>query len=84
MNTNKTGSVLGVFFGIWALAWEIVLFLGLGQKLIDWKLNLLSLSNPFTVAPFSATSAVELIVAFVIGGYILGAVFAVVYKKIHK
>ena len=84
MNTNKMGSVLGVFFGFWALVWEIVLFLGFGQNLLDWKLGLLSVNDPFTVASFSFVSAIELIVLFIIGGYILGAVYAIIYKKIYK
>ncbi len=66
------------------MVWEIVLALGFGQSLLDWKLSLWSLNNPFTVMPFNLVTGVELIIVAVVGGYILGAVFAVISKKVHK
>lgn len=75
---------VSLFAGLVHLVWEIVLFLGWGQGLVDWKLSMHSLSSPFRVLPFSFGSAIGLIIMALIVGYLIGWVFASIYNKVHK
>lgn len=84
MNTHKVGLTLGAFAGLLHLIWEALIFLGWAQGYISFILGLHSLSNPYTVQAFDLAHAVELVVLACIVGYIVGAVFAVIFNKFHK
>jgi len=84
MNTNKVGLTLGVFAGLMHLIWEVLIYLGLAQSLIGWKLGMHSLSNPFIVDAFNFTTAIEMIVLAIVVGYIIGTVFATLFNYFQK
>jgi thiamine transporter ThiT len=84
MNTHKVGLAVGAFTGLLHLVWEVLIYLGLAQGLIDWKLSMHSLNSPFTVESFNMGSAIGLIVFAIVGGYIVGSVFATIYNKVNK
>ena len=80
---NKVGMALGLFVGLMHAIWEIVLSTGNGQKLLDWKFGMHSLNNPFMVRAFDATTATELIIISIIGGYIVGLIFASIWNRVN-
>jgi len=84
MNAHKTGMSLALLFGLFGLIWEIIIAIGSAQGYLTWKLSLISLNNPFTVSAFNLGTAIELIVLMLIGGYLIGAIFALISKKVHK
>lgn len=84
MNKHKVAMTTGLFAGLVHLVWEVLVFLGAGQKFLNWKLSMHSLSSPVKVLPFSLGTAVGLIITALIGGYIVGWVFASIYNKMHR
>jgi len=84
MKAHKVGLTLGIFFGLMHAIWEVLVYLGWAQSLMDWKLGLHSLNNPFIVGNFNLGMAIELVIVAIIGGYIIGMVFSAVFNKFHK
>ena len=84
MNTYRVGLSVAIFAGLIHAFWEILIFLGLAQRLLDFKLMMHSLNNPFVVSPFNLGTAIELVVLAIIGGYIVGALFATIFNKFSK
>ena len=83
MNSHKIGLVVGLFFGLWHAVWEILIALGLAQPLMNFVMSMHSLNNPYKIASFNLGRAIGLIVMTYIIGYIVGSVFATIYKKFH-
>ena len=75
---------LGIFGGVLAVIWEFFSLLGLSQSILDFKLGLLSLNDPFRVMPFSLASAITLIVLWFIGWYVVGLIFGTIFNKFAK
>ncbi len=84
LDGNKVGLVVGGTIGLWHLVWAILVALGFAQPLMDFVLQLHSLNNPFTVAPFNLTNSVLLVVVTFVFGYILGWVFAWLWDYLEK
>ncbi len=84
MNQNKTGLVFGSFAAFVHLVWSILIAFGWAQGWMDFVYNLHSLNNPFTVMPFDLMRSLGLIVLTFFVGYIVGNVFAIIWKKFHK
>lgn len=83
LQQHKTGLIVGAFMGLWHVAWSILVVLGLAQWLLDFIYKVHFLNNPFTVAAFSASKALALIVVTAIIGYIAGSAFALLWNKMH-
>jgi hypothetical protein len=84
MNVHKVGLTVGSFVGLLHLAWEVLIFLGVAQKLMDFKLAMHSLNNPFVVQPFNLGRGVIVIVLATAAGYIVGALFAALFNRLHS
>lgn len=84
LNEQKTALSLGVFFGVWHLMWSVLVTVGFAQTLLDWVFTWHMIVNPFTVAPFSLTNAVILVVVTAISGYVIGYLFAWIWNKVHE
>ncbi len=84
MKTHKVALTVGLFAGLMHLVWEVILFFGMGQDILDWKLSMHSLTNPFVVTSFNLGRGIGLIVMSIVVGYIGGWVFAAIYNKIHR
>jgi hypothetical protein len=85
MKPNKVGLALGLFLGLMCALWEVVLALGVGQELVDWKLSsMFSTSSSFVLAPFDLGTAVFMVIAAIVKGYVIGAVFSAIYNKVNK
>lgn len=84
INNNRTGLTLGIFFAIWHAIWAILVAIGVAEQLLNWALPLHFVSASFTIASFSITSAIMIVVASFIGGYVAGWVFALIWNWVEK
>lgn len=76
--------VVGTFSGLVHLVWSVVVALGLGDVYLSFILTLHSLNNPYIVESFNLGRSIVLVVVASIVGYIVGAVFATIFNKLHK
>ena len=84
MNKHKVASTLGLFLAFWHLVWEVLIFLGLAQPLMNFITSMHSINNPYVVAKFNLGSAIGLIIVTYVVGYVAGTVFAIIYNKMHR
>ncbi len=84
LNPNKTGLIVGVFFGIVHLVWAVFVALGFAQAIMDWIYGLHFMSNPFYIVTFSAGTAILLVLVTFAVGYVFGSVFAMLWNAIKK
>ena len=77
--------MLGSFMVLWHALWSLLVLFGLAQGLLNFifKIHFFS-TSPLTVAGFSLTKAVALIVVTGIFGYVVGWVFGWLWNKLHK
>ena len=83
-NPYKVGLTLGIITGGIHLLWMVVVALGAGKAVLDWIFALHHLSNPYNVLAFSFGKAVALVLFTTLGGYVLGAVYALLCNWIGK
>ncbi len=83
LNKNRTALTVSLFVGLMHAMWSLMVFMGLGQKMLDMIYRIHFLNNPFVVSPFIATRAVKLIVFTALMGYVVGFVFAFVWNRGH-
>lgn len=83
MDINKVGLVFSAIIGGWHVVWSLLVFLNLGQPLVDFVLWAHMISLPYVVGPFDLTASLTLIIFTAVFGYGIGCVTAMVWKKIH-
>ena len=84
INKNKVGLVFAVVIGGAHIVWSLLVFLGLGQALLDFIMWVHMINISLTVGPFNLMSSAILIVVTSIIGYLIGIVVATVWEKIHR
>ena len=84
MNSHKVGLVLGSFVAFIHFIWSLLVAFGWAQGLLNFILNLHSLSNPLTVMSFDLGRSIGLIIVTFIAGYVVGYVFSLFWKKLHR
>ena len=84
LNPHKTGLSIGLFFAGAHLLWSLLIALGLAQTLMTWSLTWHMINSPMTVAPFSLTNAVTLVIVTGIVGYGFGYAFSTIWNQVHK
>ncbi|MDP3742201.1 MAG: hypothetical protein Q8R15_02700 [Candidatus Micrarchaeota archaeon] len=84
LNVKKTAITLGTFAALLHAVWVVVVALGFGQAVTNWKLSMHFISLPVTVTQFDAVSAILLVVMAFIGGAVAGAMFAKIWNKIQE
>lgn len=61
MNKHKAGLVVGIFFGVWHLAWVLLVAGGWAQPFMDWIFRLHFIQPPYHITPFILRDAALLI-----------------------
>lgn len=84
LSTQKTGLALGLFFAIVHAAWQLLVWVGSAQTYVNWIMKLHSLKMGVVVTAFNATTAITLVIATFVIGYVFGWVFALVWNKVRK
>lgn len=84
LDPMQTGLTVGVFCGVLHTVWAIAVSLGGGQSVIDWVFPMHFLSAAYTVLPFSALTAVLLVLMASFGGFVLGGLFAALWNLFGK
>lgn len=83
IGANTAGLAVGGLLGLWHFMWSVLIALGLAQPLLDMVFRLHMIQPPYTVMPFSASSAIGLIVMTCVIGYVIGWVFAAVWNAVQ-
>ncbi len=84
LNNNKTGLAMGGLLALAHLGWSLLVMFGWAGWWINFVLGLHFLNNPFVISPFSAVTALGLIVVTGIVGYAVGWVFATMWNMMEK
>ena len=79
----RTGFALGSIFGLWHLAWATLVAVGAARWLLDLVLWLHFLNLPIGLAPFDLGRAALLVAFTAAVGGVMGALFAVVWNRLH-
>lgn len=83
LNPTKTGLALGGLVGGLHLVWSVLVALGWAQALVNFSLWAHMVSTPFAVKTFDLSTAVTLVAAAAIVGYVVGHVFAFIWNRVH-
>ena len=81
---GRAGVAVAALFGLWHLFWAVCVVLGIAQWLINFVFWLHFLHSPFTVAAFSWSTALLLILVTGTVGFLFGFVFAVLWNWLHR
>jgi len=81
---SKAGLIFGTFAAVMHVIWSLMVFLGFAQNYMNWIIGLHFLNNPFTVRAFNLSTALTLVGATFVVGYIVGYIFATVLNRLQK
>ncbi|MEK7075405.1 MAG: hypothetical protein AAB948_01225 [Patescibacteria group bacterium] len=84
VNCNKTGFVFGGLFAIFHAVWALMVLANLAKPFMDWIFGLHFISFQYSITPFSLGSALMLIIATAVIGYLIGYVFGWLWNLAHK
>ena len=80
ISKNKLGLVIGSAFGLWHLAWALLVAFGIAQWLIDWVFKLHFIQPVWVITAFQPGLAVALIVVTSVLGFLTGWVTAGIWN----
>jgi hypothetical protein len=80
----KCGLVLGAVIGLWHLTWSLMVALGWAQRLIDFVFWMHFIKPIYGIDAFNPTTAIVLIAVTSAMGFVIGAVFGVVWNWFHN
>ena len=84
VHNHNVGLVFAALFGGFHLVWEILVFSGLGQRLVDFIFWAHMIHLPIIIGPFE-TSAAAILLVFTSGmGYIIGTCAGTAWNFVHK
>ena len=84
ISTIKAGLVLGALLGAWHLCWAILVAVGAAQSIIDFVFWMHFIRPVLTIEPFDSMRAAVLVVVTGAVGFVIGAMFAVIWNALHK
>jgi hypothetical protein len=84
ISKNKLGVVVGSAFGIWHLAWALLVAFGIAQWLLDWTFRLHFIEPAYVVTTFQPLQAIGLIVVTSVLGYLTGWIVAASWNWLHE
>src|SRR5688500_433143 len=84
ISKNKLGVVVGSAFGIWHLAWALLVAFGIAQWLMDWAFRLHFIQPVYVITAFQPSQAIALIAVTSILGYLTGWIVAAIWNWLHE
>jgi hypothetical protein len=82
INANRLGLTVGYFAALMHLVLIILVALGIANAYLGWILPLHFLSLDVSFVAFDLLTAIMLLIAAFVGGYVAGWVFAYIYNKV--
>lgn len=83
ISKTKLGVVIGSAFGLWHLAWALLVAFGIAQWLIDWAFRLHFIQPVYVITAFRPALAIGLIVVTSVLGFAIGWIAAAVWNWLH-
>lgn len=84
LNRHHVGLAVGIFLALLHAVWALAVAVGVGQNVLNWIFPLHFLNQIYSVASFSLTTALILIVMVLVCGYVMGWVFAAIWNYVVK
>ena len=84
VNLHKSGLTLGVLIGLSHALWAALVAFGLAQPIVDFIFWMHFIKPVYTIGPFNIGTALVLIAATSIIGYVTGLVLAGIWNFIQK
>ena len=79
----RAGVAVGAILGLWHLAWCALVAIGWARGVLDFVLWAHFLNIPVELDAFAAGRAVVLVALTFAVGWVAGALFAVVWNRLH-
>ncbi len=84
VHAHKVGMVIGGLLAIWHAVWALMVFGGVAKSFLDWILGLHFLNFQYDIDPFSLGTAVTLVIATGVIGYLIGYVCGWLWNRVHS
>ena len=82
LHIHQTGLAVGGFIALIHAVWSLLVASGQAGVYLSFVLGMHFLSNPYTMLAFSWKGAIMLVVLTGIVGYVVGAIFSLVWNKL--
>lgn len=79
----KTGVAVGSVIGLWHMMWVTLVGIGWAKPVLDFVLQLHFINLQYSLAPYSAVIAGELVVLTFAIGAVFGVLFALVWNWLN-
>ena len=83
LNPWRAGVALGVFLGAWHLAWSLMVAVGWAEAILRFILRIHFIDLEIGMSPFDVGLAATLVAVTTAIGFILGALFALLWNSAH-
>ena len=83
ISVSKAGLVLATVFGGWHLCWSILVALRWAQPVVDFVFWMHFIKPIYVIQPFETTRMIILVGVTMGIGFVLGAIFALVWNALH-
>jgi ribose/xylose/arabinose/galactoside ABC-type transport system permease subunit len=80
INPNKCAIAVGSVVGLWHVIWVTLVGVGWAKPVLDFILQLHFIELKYVLAPYSATTAITLVLLTFTIGALFGLVFALVWN----
>jgi hypothetical protein len=84
INVGKAGLVLGALMGGWHLCWSALVAMQWAQPVIDFVFWMHFIKPIYVIEPFEIARAAILVVVTAGIGFLIGAVFALIWNAVHN
>ena len=81
---NRTGLVSGLVLGTIHLFWTVLVAAGVAQAVMDFVFRLHFIRPVYVIEPFSLIHALALVLLTAASGYCIGALFALLWNRLHR
>jgi MFS superfamily sulfate permease-like transporter len=84
VNPFRIGLVLGAVIGLWHLSWSVLVAFGLAQPFIDFIFWMHFIKPVYVIQAFDPITAAILVVVTAVMGFVIGAIFGVLWNWLHR